>query len=212
MLRHQDVWRALDRLAEDHGFSPSGLARQAGLDPTTFNKSKRVAQDGRPRWPSTESIAKVLEATEASLGEFVTLVVGKAQGGVADVQRRIPVAALGQTTMSYFDKSGHPSGTAWDELPFPEIVDAHAYALEIAGHDLEPVYRAGDTIVVSPEANLRKGDRVVVRTTAGEIIVRALARRGARKLELAALTPSQGDRSLPIETVAFIHRIIWASQ
>jgi phage repressor protein C with HTH and peptisase S24 domain len=211
MLRHQDVWQALDRLAQDHGFSPSGLARRAGLDPTTFNKSKRVAQDGRPRWPSTESIAKVLEATEASLGEFVTLVVGKAQG-VADVQRRIPVASLGQTTKSHFDGAGHPSGTAWHELPFPDIADEHAYALEITGHDLEPVYRDGDTIVVSPEAALRKGDRVVVRTTADEIIVRALARRGARKLELVALTPGQDDRSLPIESVAFVHRIVWASQ
>lgn len=211
MLRHQDVWQALDRLAEAHGFSPSGLARRAGLDPTTFNKSKRVAQDGRPRWPSTESIAKVLEATDASLGEFVTLVAGKAQD-LSSPQRRIPVAPLGQTTKSHFDAAGHPSGAAWDELPFPDIADEHAYALEIAGHDLEPVYRDGDTVVASPAATLSKGDRVVVRTTADEIIVRALARRGARKLELIALTARQDDRTLPIETVAFVHRIVWASQ
>ncbi len=210
-MRHQDVWQALDRLAEEHGFSPSGLARRAGLDPTTFNKSKRIAQDGRPRWPSTESIAKVLEATEASLGEFVTLVVGKAHG-VAGLQRRIPLASLAQATRSHFDEAGHPSGTGWDELPFPDIADEHVYALEIAGHDLEPVYRDGDTIVVSPQAPLRKGDRVVVRTTADEFIVRTLARRGARKLELAALTAGQDDRSLPIETVASVHRIIWVSQ
>lgn len=211
MMRHQDVWQALDRLAEDHGFSPSGLARQAGLDPTTFNKSKRIAQDGRPRWPSTESIAKVLQATEASLGEFVTLVVGKAQG-VADAQRRIPLTSLAKATGSRFDRAGRPTGTGWDELPFPDIADEHVYALEITGHDLAPVYRDGDTIVVSPEAELRKGDRVVVRTTADEVLVRALARRGAKKLDLAALIPGQDDRSLPAETVASIHRIIWTSQ
>jgi phage repressor protein C with HTH and peptisase S24 domain len=71
MLRHSDIWNAIDRLARDHGFSPSGLARRAGLDATTFNKSKRKTRDGKERWPSTESISKILQATGASLGEFV---------------------------------------------------------------------------------------------------------------------------------------------
>jgi hypothetical protein len=54
MLTHGQVWAALDRLAERAGLSPSGLARRPGLDPTTFNKSKRITPDGRERWPSTE--------------------------------------------------------------------------------------------------------------------------------------------------------------
>ena len=57
MLTHDQVWTALDRLADRAGMSASGLAKKAGLDPTTFNKSKRVTADGRERWPSTESIA-----------------------------------------------------------------------------------------------------------------------------------------------------------
>jgi len=210
MLRHQDVWQAIDRLAEIHGFSPSGLARHAGLDPTTFNRSKRVAQDGRPRWPSTESIAKVLEATEATLGEFVTL-VGKAQG-IGVMRRRIPLAAYDRTTRTYFDEGGRPAGAGWGELPFPDIADAHAYALEITGDRFAPVYCHGDIIVVSPEASLHKGDRVVVRTRADETFVHALTRRGAKKLELSALAPGQADRVLPVEAVAFIHRVVWVSQ
>jgi phage repressor protein C with HTH and peptisase S24 domain len=71
MLKHADVWRAIDRLAQEHGMSPSGLARKAGLDPTTFNKSKRITREGRPRWPSTESISKILAATESTLAQFV---------------------------------------------------------------------------------------------------------------------------------------------
>ena len=57
MYTHRDIWRAIDRLAQTFGYSPSGLAKQAGLDPTSFNKSKRQSADGKPRWPSTESIA-----------------------------------------------------------------------------------------------------------------------------------------------------------
>ncbi len=72
-LTHAGVWQAIDRLAEKHGMSASGLARRAGLDPTSFNKSKRTSKDGKPRWPSTETVAKVLEATGETFAEFVVL-------------------------------------------------------------------------------------------------------------------------------------------
>ena len=74
MLTHNQIWGAIDALAARHGLSPSGLAKLAGLDPTTFNKSKRGGANGKLRWPSTESVSKVLSATGASLDEFVTLV------------------------------------------------------------------------------------------------------------------------------------------
>src|SRR6202789_4673734 len=73
-LTHDQVWTALDRLAERGGMSASGLAKKSGLDPTTFNKSKRVTSDGRERWPSTESVAKALAATNASIDTFVQLI------------------------------------------------------------------------------------------------------------------------------------------
>ena len=60
MLTHAQIWSAIDRLAARAGLTASGLARRAGLDPTTFNKSKRMTAAGRARWPSTESIAKAL--------------------------------------------------------------------------------------------------------------------------------------------------------
>src|SRR6266403_1693926 len=74
MLTHGQIWTALDRLAERSGLSPSGLAKRAGLDPTTFNKSKRITPHGRERWPSTESVAKALAATNSSIDTFVQLI------------------------------------------------------------------------------------------------------------------------------------------
>ncbi len=74
MLTHDQIWLALDRLAKTFGYSPSGLAKQAGLDPTSFNKSKRLSPDGKPRWPSTESVAKVLAVTGATMSEFISLI------------------------------------------------------------------------------------------------------------------------------------------
>ena len=69
-MNHYQIWHAIDLFARDHGLSCSGLAKLSGLDPTVFNKSKRITMFGQPRWPSTSSIAKILAATGASVHDF----------------------------------------------------------------------------------------------------------------------------------------------
>jgi phage repressor protein C with HTH and peptisase S24 domain len=211
MLSHRQIWTAIDALAERNGLSPSALARRAGLDATAFNKSKRTGADGRPRWPSTESISKVLQATSASMDEFVALLsTDEPNGGPT---RRVPLLGFAQAgTGGFFDNSGFPTGTGWDEIRFPEIEDDNVYALEISGESMMPLYRDGDIILVSPSASVRKGDRVVVRTQDGEVMAKILKRRTARLIELASLNPTHPDLSYPVETVSSIQRIVWASQ
>src|SRR6478672_9280068 len=208
ILTHSHVWTALDRLAERAGMSPSGLAKRSGLDPTTFNKSKRITADGRERWPSTESVAKALAAANASVDNFVQLL-----GDAARTAQSVPLLGLAQAGSSgHFDESGFPTGRGWDEMALPSAPDAHAYALEISGDSIRPAYRDGDIVVVSPGTAIRRGDRVVVKTTSGEVMVKELKRRTAKTLELASLNPSHGDRVLAAEDVAWIARIVWASQ
>ena len=170
-MKHEDIWRALDTLAAENGLSVSGLAKRSGLDPTTFNPSKRHLADGRARWPSTESVAKVLNATGASLEEFTALVSGAralSSGANTRPARRIPLIGLAQAGgEGYFDDGGYPVGGGWDEVSLPEIADPNAYALEISGDSMEPVFRDGDMVIVSPSAPIRRGDRVVVRTEQG---------------------------------------------
>jgi phage repressor protein C with HTH and peptisase S24 domain len=210
MLKHQDVWRAIDRLASENGFSASGLARRAGLDPTTFNKSKRIARDGKPRWPTTESISKILAATNSTMGQFVTRLSDGVDGGVV---HRIPIIGYAQTgRQGFFDDAGYPTGTGWDEVDFPNIGDNHAYALEVSGESMEPVYRDGDIIIVSPQANVRRGDRVVVRTRDGEILAKQLVRQTAHRIELLSINRDHADITLKVEDVEWLARIVWASQ
>ena len=210
MLKHADIWRAVDRLAAKYGMSASGLARRSGLDPTTFNKSKRVTKDGKQRWPSTESVAKVLGATGASMAEFVGL-IGDDEAGA--LTHRIPVIGYAQAgSDGYFDDAGYPTGAGWDEVLFPQVGDPRAYALEISGDSMEPVYRDGDVIVVSPGANIRRGDRVVVRTRDGEVMAKELSRQSALKIELKSINPGHADRSLDTADVTWMARIVWASQ
>lgn len=215
MLKHADIWRAIDLLANRHGLSPSGLAKRGGLDPTTFNKSKRTTPDGKLRWPSTESIAKVLEATGSSFTQFVNLTTGDATlpEPAPAALRRVPVIGYAQAgAEGYFDDAGYPAGSGWDELEFPHVTDEHAYALEISGDSMEPVYRDGDIIIVAPSASLRRGDRVVVRTRAGEVMAKQLSRQTANRVELMSLNRAHPDRSLAMNEVSWIARIVWASQ
>ncbi|WP_420242293.1 S24 family peptidase [Roseiterribacter gracilis] len=211
MLTHADVWRAIDRLAERHGLSTSGLARKAGLDPTTFNKSKRATADGRLRWPSTESIAKVLSATGSSLGELVGLTEGDAQ--TARPGRRLPLLHLGAVgTDEPFDPSGDPAGPAWDATDFPQLDDPRAFAIEISGDGQLPVYRDGDLLVVTPAATARRGDRVLLRTRAGALVLGSLTRQTATRIDITPFANGAEAQSYEREDVAWIARIRWACQ
>lgn len=208
ILTHDQVWTALDRLARRAGLSPSGLAKRAGLDPTTFNKSKRVTAYGHERWPSTESVAKALAATNSSIDTFVQL-IGE---GVRSVQS-VPATSLARASSDgYFDDRGFPSGKDWDEVVLPSVGDEHAFGLEISGDRWKPAYRDGDIIVVSPAAPIRRGDRVVIKTSAGEVTVKELKRRTAKALELQSLDPAEADGTLAASEVAWIARIVWARQ
>jgi len=211
MFNHKQVWSAIDTIAERYGFSASGLAKKSGLDPTSFNPSKRHGPDGRPRWPTMESIARVLDASGASIEEFTDLLTGRK--GQPPRRKQIPLLGLARAGKGgYFDDSGFPAGSGWDEIDVPGVTDQNAYALEITGDSMQPVYREGDTIIVSPSATIRKGDRVVVKTTDGQVMAKIMQRQTARVVELASFNSDHPTRTIDTRDVEWMARIVWASQ
>ena len=217
MLSHDRVWAAIDALAERYSLSASGLAKRAGLDSTAFNKSKRLSSDGRPRWPSTESLAKIIEATGASLDEFTGLVEGRAGSGqAASVARRassVPLLGFAQAGAGgFFDDAGFPAGQGWDLVELPAQATETSYALQVQGNSMLPLYRNGDVLIVEPGAVTRKGDRVVVKTNAGEVMAKVLDRQTTKSIVLVSLNPDHPDRDIPMRDVEWVARIVWASQ
>lgn len=209
MLSHSRIWAAIDQLAARHGLTPSGLARRAGLDATTFNPSKRTAADGRKRWPSTESIAKILDATGEQLEAFLALVEEKR----TNVLRGLPLLGLARAgNKGYFEDGGFPAGYGWDEIDFPGMTAETAYALKVDGDSMMPLYREGDTLIVSPTATVHPGDRVVVRTREGEVMAKVLSRKTQRTIELHSLNPEHPDRTFKPSEIDWMARIMWASQ
>ena len=213
MFTHPQVWDGIDKLAKEKGWSPSRLAREAGLDPTTFNKSKRHTNQKKPRWPSTESLAKILDATNTPLDYFVGLMSGHAPDSKGEMSGRIRCLSIDDAgDGAHFDEAGFPVDSRWDEIDFPGLADQHAFALEVRGQAMSPVYRDGDLLIVSPSSNVRRQDRVVLKRAHDRLEIGVLLRRTAQRLELQPFDEAQDKLSLNIKDVEWLSRIVWASQ
>lgn len=221
-VKHQDIWRAIDLLAESNGLSASGLAKLAGLDPTSFNPSKRSTTDGRARWPSTETLAKVFDVTGEEFARLPDYIRGDVShlnpeaGPRAQISglHKIPLLGCAQAGQEgYFDDAGFPAGAGWEMIEFPKMNDNSVYALEVSGQSMEPVYREGDILIVSPLAdNLRRGDRVVVKTREGEVMAKQLSRLTPGQVTLKSMNQDFEDILMSREAVQWIARILWVSQ
>jgi phage repressor protein C with HTH and peptisase S24 domain len=209
-LSHAQIWKAIDALARREGVSASGLARRAGLDATSFNPSKRLGpgQPPRPRWPSTESLMRVLQASGLSLGEFAALA-----DDAAPHPRAIPLLGLARAgDEGFFDDAGLPMAEGWDQTELPAHKDS-LFSLTIDGDSMEPVYRPGDRVIVDLDATeVRRGDRVVVRTADGETLAKEIAALNGREVVLTSVNPHYEPRILPRDQIRWMARILWVSQ
>lgn len=208
-LSHARLWKALDNLARQQGLSPSGLARRAGLDPTTFNPSKRFGpgEPPRPRWPSTESLTRILETTGVSLADFAALAED-----APDRPAVIPMLGLARAGEDgFFDDAGLPVGD-WDQTELPRPRDG-LFSLRITGDSMAPLYREGDRVIVDREADqVRRGDRVVARLSTGEVVAKELSALTARTATLASINPDYPPRVVPRRDIEWMARILWVSQ
>lgn len=209
MLSHDRIWAAIDALAARNALSASGLARKAGLDSTAFNKSKRVSPDGRPRWPSTESLAKIIEATGSTLDEFMGLLVPVNEPRA----RRIPLLGFAQAGAGgFYEDAGFPEGQGLDVVDMPAATSPTAFAVKVSGDSMLPLYRHGDVLVVERDATIRRGDRIVLKTLDGEVMAKVVAKRTAERVVLLSLNRDHPDREIETGRIDWMARIIWASQ
>jgi phage repressor protein C with HTH and peptisase S24 domain len=67
-------------------------------------------------------------------------------------------------------------------------------------------------LIVSPNASVRRGDRVVVKTKDGTVTVSELKRRTSKLIELRPIDAEPTERTVALRDVLWMQRIIWASQ
>lgn len=213
MLTHEQVWRGIDRLALRNELSASGLAKKAGLDPTTFNKSKRITKEGKLRWPSTESLAKILDATTTTISDFVRLVEGHDLSGQNVPTPRLQYIRLSDLEASTAtDDSGFPIGSVWEEIDFPLVEDKNGFVVELDQDSDVPAYRSGDMIVVSPTSGIRRNDRVLARKRNGDMLLGVMERRTAHKVTITSFMDQCERLEMSVSELSWMARIVWVSQ
>jgi len=213
-MKHEDVWRALDTLAAEKGLSPSGLARAAGLDPTAFNRSKRATPHGRLRWPSTESLSRVLAATGASLENFTALVSGarvlaslrpgRGHERLGHGSRRLPQVAFSAL------QQGEEAVESGEETALPMQADPGSYAIRLDTAAFEPILREGGLLIASPDAPVRAGDRVLLRRHHSMVLAGILGIARPDRVEIDGFGRT-GTLALRSDAISWMHRIGWAS-
>ena len=216
MLSHDRIWAAIDKLADRNKLTPSGLARRAGLDATTFNRSKRIAADGRERWPSTESVSKILQATGDVDLRFPPAprraAPARARPSRPSARCRCSAsrrpAPAASSTMA-----ASPPARAGTRSTFPAPAARTSMRSRSPASSMMPLYRDGDIIIVvalrALPARRPRGGQDARRRGDGQ---GAAAEDGAAdRARLAQPRPSD-NRTLPVGEVEWMARIIWASQ
>ena len=209
MVKHADIWLAIDRLAKRSELSASGLARRAGLDPTTFNKSKRITKKGHERWPSMESVVKAIEAAKVTFHTYADFVD---RDGAAKTQT-VPLLGFAEDgAQGFFDDSGTPTGDGWDAIPFPDAKKEGYFARKVPGQSMEPAYHDGDVLILSRLAPLRVGDRIVLCMRDGECVAKEFKAETVKTIEVKSIGAGQAVATFQLTDVKWRARVMWVRQ
>ncbi len=206
-MQYNQVWNAVDKLAKMQGLSPSGLAKKAGLDATTFNKSKRLRPDGKKRWPSLESINKIIEVSGITFEQFSHL--GDDDDKVIQLNNVIPFIKLSKLkNCDIYQKQVVTDD--WEKIRFPDA-NENLFAVEICGDKFSPLFPDGSVLIVCKNSEIRRDDKIVIFKTDGSVDIRKFVRRTASTLEVVDMNDSK-ELSVPISDIRLINRIVWLSQ
>ena len=177
-MQYEQVWNAVDKLASSQGLSPSGLAKKAGLDATTFNKSKRIRPDGKKRWPSLDSINKILEVSGITFEQFYNLAEGES---AVKFTPSIPFIKFTQLNKQPRIQNKELHTGTWNKIRFPDSKDK-LYAIDLDNEDFAPLYRYGTLVIASKNSEIRRGDRIIIVDINGQLDIKEFIRRTASSL------------------------------
>lgn len=207
-MKYEQIWNAVDKLAKNRGLTPSGLAKIGGLDATTFNKSKRKRPDGKKRWPSLESINKLLDVCNITFEYFYSLGSDEEEN---DNYNSIPFIKLSKLDESAEIGEKKLLTENWNKVMFPDMKDM-LYAVDIDSNAYTPLYRQGSLVVIATNSDIRKGDRVIIFQQDKISKLFEFIRRTATHLIVCNLNNCEEEIDVPIHDILLIQRIVWTSQ
>ena len=189
---------------------------RGSIRPPSTNRSGCPPTAGRAgRRP--KSLAKIIDATGASLDEFLALVEGRPgrRRHRRHRPRAVPLLGFAQAGAGgFFDDAGFPAGQGWDLVDLPaQATDEASYALQVQGDSMLPLYRDGDVLIVEPSAPIAPGRprrrQDHARRGDGQ---GAGAPDGRSRSSSSRSIPTHPDAPDPDREIEWMARIVWASQ
>ena len=203
-MQYEQIWDAIDKLAKQNGLSLSGLAKKSGLDPTIFNKSKRLRHDGKKRWPSFESLNKILTTCHTDFADFYLL----AENKPIRQPRTLPYIVLSSLSQPDFDRF---DTTVWEKIDSP-CFSENTYLVNLDSRSYEPLYNFGSTLVLEKRSEIRQKDRILILLKNGDVMIKEFLYRADNKITVCSLLKPARISELNISDIRLLNRIVWASQ
>lgn len=213
--------------------SLNAWAVRAGVGRSIFTEIRRHGN------PTAETLQKLLDAIGVSLSDLYAHmpadpVVRSEVRGTGMSAREVQRAWRGPEQQKPVPLLGTAFGGEWsdgvemtelhltevlDYLARPEAVagDPQAYAVEFVGESMIPRYEPRERGIVSPRAQVRVGDDVIVQLKGtgqdqladkvAAVLVKRLVKRSADYIELEQFNPPTTFR-VPTDRIAAIHRVM----
>ena len=90
--------------------------------------------------------------------------------------------------------------------------DAALQAVRVGGERMLPLYRPGDVLIISAEAQVHAGYRVLVQIDAGPLDARIFLARDDAEIEFGRLPEGSARERVALDRITRLVRIVWASQ
>lgn len=198
MVKQETFWESLEKIAEREGIALSTLARQAGLDKTSMLPSKRYNLNGAMKWPSTETIGRVLNSLNISVQEY-----GAILAGTADAKVSLPAVTLSDLKEAWTGL-GVKEECKWSEIMLGSPRGKNNWVVLIDS-DRDPILPEGTTVVADDDTEPRPNDRVVV--VSGDQTGIYKFRRLMKTHLVVSSVDGRETSQIPIEDVTKISRV-----
>lgn len=170
------------------------------------------------RIPGAIELKKLARALEVSMDDLVN----ERQEAIGMGASNAPPGTPRQWGGTYFGTSDEvplvasaSAGTAREFLDLGEDVpriktacrDGNAYALKVEGDSMEPIFKEGDVLVVSPQLQATAGDLVVVKNTEDEAFFKKYVGEKKGKFRFASFNAEYPVIEMTAKEVRFIHPV-----
>ncbi len=207
-MDYDQLWHAIDKIAQQNGLSLSGLAKKSGLDATTFNKSKRTRPDGKKRWPSFDSVNKILDTCHLNLADFYYLAENKIHPASYLSLPYILLSSL-KNPKKFSPQNIDTRNWQTANLPF---VTENTYAIDLDSTKFEPIYHFGAKLVVEKFSRIKKHDRVILLLSSGDALILEFVGCDDDVVTLQSINAPHERIKYNRSDIKLLNKIIWASQ